>query len=265
MEKRIKSSRNYIIINLQYSGNRYPYYVDCNHMVLEKDISNIFSFRDITDLHLLSIIILRHLEILMNRIRKQNLKCSQPNGIFIYKLDCSKFINCANGIPHLQSCGPGTLFNPKILTCDHVWNVKCLGYDLPVTTPAKIGIWKPVNVTVKSRTEPPDESSGFFGKIANKFKKKIQSLTEKVKVAVKKTQKGVKDGFEENVEKSFGIIGSAINKVEKKVTGFKFYFKGGEQSSLCLKPDGQFPYPKVSIRICSPYLTGLFELVQFEI
>ncbi|CAL4064347.1 unnamed protein product, partial [Meganyctiphanes norvegica] len=39
--------------------------------------------------------------------------------------DCSKFLNCANGRFALQSCSPGTLFNPSIGGCDWPNNVVC--------------------------------------------------------------------------------------------------------------------------------------------
>ncbi|XP_034235276.1 uncharacterized protein LOC117641771 [Thrips palmi] len=40
-------------------------------------------------------------------------------GLAAHPVDCTKFINCWQGKPHVQSCAPGTLFNPRFNACDH--------------------------------------------------------------------------------------------------------------------------------------------------
>lgn len=46
-------------------------------------------------------------------------------GLFEHPHDCSKFIQCAHSGLFVQSCGPGTLFNPALLVCDWPKNVQC--------------------------------------------------------------------------------------------------------------------------------------------
>ncbi|KAJ6627325.1 Neurotrypsin [Pseudolycoriella hygida] len=46
-------------------------------------------------------------------------------GLFEHPHDCSKFIQCAHSGLFVQSCGPGTLFNPRLLVCDWPQNVRC--------------------------------------------------------------------------------------------------------------------------------------------
>ncbi|MFG1798271.1 carbohydrate-binding module family 14 protein [Nocardia sp. NPDC049149] len=29
------------------------------------------------------------------------------------------FYQCSNGVPHRQPCGPGMVFNPRLMVCDH--------------------------------------------------------------------------------------------------------------------------------------------------
>jgi hypothetical protein len=55
------------------------------------------------------------------------LACPKSNGLFPFDGDCSKFINCWKGRPHLQVCAGGTLFNPAINECDHAHKVICQG------------------------------------------------------------------------------------------------------------------------------------------
>ena len=45
--------------------------------------------------------------------------------LFSDPTDCSKFYNCGHGVPHLTSCGPGTLWNDQIKVCDWPQNVNC--------------------------------------------------------------------------------------------------------------------------------------------
>lgn len=46
-------------------------------------------------------------------------------GIFEHPHDCTKFIQCAHSGLYVQSCGPGTIFNPLLLVCDWPKNVRC--------------------------------------------------------------------------------------------------------------------------------------------
>lgn len=48
-------------------------------------------------------------------------------GLKPYEHDCHRFINCAEGRPVIQTCGPGTAFNAVIQTCDHQSQVSCEG------------------------------------------------------------------------------------------------------------------------------------------
>lgn len=50
---------------------------------------------------------------------------SGETGLHPHPTDCSKFLNCANGVAHVQECGPGTVFNPLLKVCDYPYNVKC--------------------------------------------------------------------------------------------------------------------------------------------
>ena len=58
------------------------------------------------------------------------LNCPTLNGLFPYGGDCSKFINCWRGRPHVQACAPGTLFSSITLNCDHAANVICQSIHL---------------------------------------------------------------------------------------------------------------------------------------
>ncbi len=51
-------------------------------------------------------------------------KCPHE-GLFEHPHDCTKFIQCAHSGLFVQSCGPGTLFNPSLLVCDWPKNVHC--------------------------------------------------------------------------------------------------------------------------------------------
>ncbi|KRG07750.1 uncharacterized protein Dmoj_GI16850, isoform D [Drosophila mojavensis] len=52
---------------------------------------------------------------------------SHFRGLKPYEHDCHRFINCAEGRPVIQTCGPGTAFNAVIQTCDHQSQVSCEG------------------------------------------------------------------------------------------------------------------------------------------
>ncbi|XP_044261620.1 uncharacterized protein LOC123009400 [Tribolium madens] len=58
--------------------------------------------------------------------RQNEVKCPYgSDGIHPHPTDCSKFLNCANGITYVQDCSPGTLFNPLLKICDFPYNVRC--------------------------------------------------------------------------------------------------------------------------------------------
>uniref|UniRef100_A0A182PHK4 Scavenger receptor class A n=1 Tax=Anopheles epiroticus TaxID=199890 RepID=A0A182PHK4_9DIPT len=73
--------------------------------------------------------------------QRQQEELSCPPGVIglrPHPTDCRKFLNCNNGARFVQDCGPGTAFNPLILTCDHLHNVDCdksenviVDYDRP--------------------------------------------------------------------------------------------------------------------------------------
>ncbi|XP_070070654.1 uncharacterized protein teq isoform X4 [Drosophila takahashii] len=49
----------------------------------------------------------------------------QFTGLVAYPHDCHRYVNCYAGSPTIQTCSPGTLFNPRSLVCDHPSNVDC--------------------------------------------------------------------------------------------------------------------------------------------
>jgi len=61
-----------------------------------------------------------------------NSVCVKPNEPNPDPTDCSQFYLCANGVPHLLSCRPGTLYSPALMTCDHAFNVVCDAKPQPV-------------------------------------------------------------------------------------------------------------------------------------
>lgn len=46
-------------------------------------------------------------------------------GLFPYIKDCRSFLNCWHGRSVIQTCGPGTAFNPDNLECDIPEKVNC--------------------------------------------------------------------------------------------------------------------------------------------
>ncbi|XP_053675792.1 uncharacterized protein LOC128726037 [Anopheles nili] len=55
------------------------------------------------------------------------LECPEGmTGHFTYVMDCRQFLNCWKGRGSIQSCAPGTLFNPVTRECDHAAKVVCL-------------------------------------------------------------------------------------------------------------------------------------------
>jgi Chitin binding Peritrophin-A domain len=47
------------------------------------------------------------------------------SGLFEHPYDCSKFVNCANGVTYIQDCGRGTVYNPMLKACDWPHHVNC--------------------------------------------------------------------------------------------------------------------------------------------
>ncbi|XP_044739287.1 uncharacterized protein LOC123300724 isoform X2 [Chrysoperla carnea] len=47
------------------------------------------------------------------------------SGLIPHPTKCDSFLNCANGRTVVQKCGPGTVYNAKILGCDFPQNVNC--------------------------------------------------------------------------------------------------------------------------------------------
>ncbi|KAH8343165.1 hypothetical protein KR059_005797, partial [Drosophila kikkawai] len=62
-----------------------------------------------------------------------------PNfqGLVAYPHDCHRFVNCNGGSATIQTCSPGTLFNPKTLQCDHPTNVDCSAAGGGAVVPAE--------------------------------------------------------------------------------------------------------------------------------
>ncbi|XP_020817147.1 uncharacterized protein LOC110190830 isoform X1 [Drosophila serrata] len=62
-----------------------------------------------------------------------------PNfqGLVAYPHDCHRFVNCNGGSATIQTCSPGTLFNPKTLQCDHPTNVECSSAGGGAVAPAE--------------------------------------------------------------------------------------------------------------------------------
>lgn len=60
------------------------------------------------------------------QIQSTTLDCqSKTQGLHSHPTDCSKFINCANGVAKIHDCAAGTVFNPASKVCDFPYNVDC--------------------------------------------------------------------------------------------------------------------------------------------
>lgn len=55
---------------------------------------------------------------------------SEWAGLHAHPYDCTKFLNCNNGLTVIKDCGPGTAFNPSLQVCDWPQNVNCGGTDI---------------------------------------------------------------------------------------------------------------------------------------
>lgn len=49
------------------------------------------------------------------------------SGLLPHPNDCSKFLNCAHGMMHIQTCGPRTMFDARMKVCDFATKVDCTG------------------------------------------------------------------------------------------------------------------------------------------
>ncbi|XP_017479803.1 PREDICTED: uncharacterized protein LOC108369239 isoform X8 [Rhagoletis zephyria] len=92
-----------------------------------------------------------------NSIGDYNSGCPpQHTGPVPYPYDCRRFVNCWHGRGHIQSCGPGTVFNPETLECDRPDKVVC-------GTPGVNGVSSELNVrqtTLQTASNPNKYRAG---------------------------------------------------------------------------------------------------------
>ncbi|XP_036336619.1 uncharacterized protein LOC118746806 isoform X9 [Rhagoletis pomonella] len=92
-----------------------------------------------------------------NSIGDHNSGCPpQHTGPVPYPYDCRRFVNCWHGRGHIQSCGPGTVFNPETLECDRPDKVVC-------GTPGVNGVSSELNVrqtTLQTASNPNKYRAG---------------------------------------------------------------------------------------------------------
>lgn len=50
---------------------------------------------------------------------------SGASGLYPHSTDCTKYLQCANGITYIMDCGPGTAFNAALEVCDFKRKVDC--------------------------------------------------------------------------------------------------------------------------------------------
>lgn len=90
----------------------------------------------------------------------QSPKCPQDfAGLLPHPTECAKFLNCAGGRTYIQDCGPGTVFNPQISTCDYPYNVDCAATSQ--TTQTDHGNSEYISGQV-SNLECPNGFTGFY-------------------------------------------------------------------------------------------------------
>ncbi|KRX99249.1 putative chitinase 3 [Trichinella pseudospiralis] len=53
----------------------------------------------------------------------KHFQCPKPSGLFPNPDDCASFYNCAHNIPYVINCPPETLFDEKLLICNHAYHV----------------------------------------------------------------------------------------------------------------------------------------------
>ncbi|XP_069970434.1 antigen WC1.1 [Penaeus vannamei] len=148
--------------------------------------------------------------------------CPSPNGLFPHPQDCSKYLNCAGGRVFEQACGPGTVFNPAISACDWPSAVDCSrlqeahGVARHATTP------QPSSVTI------------FLGKVTETARSAVGSVVGIVNKVV----------GNEHVDSLLEKVDWTYQRTKDK--GKRLLNKLGisDSKTLCLGPDGVYPYPK---------------------
>ncbi|KRX65998.1 putative chitinase 3 [Trichinella sp. T9] len=53
----------------------------------------------------------------------KHFQCPKPSGLFPNPDDCASFYNCAHNIPYVINCPSETLFDEKLLICNHAYHV----------------------------------------------------------------------------------------------------------------------------------------------
>ncbi|XP_064108356.1 uncharacterized protein LOC135216798 [Macrobrachium nipponense] len=164
-----------------------------------------------------------------------HLSCPAPSGLFPYPQDCSKYISCDWERPFLMSCGPGTVFNPDISACDWPHNVDCpSSEDLPSGGIGK-GLLSPdppaIPIPPPEEPSPPDYSSldSLFGLIPSPAPGIVNSIVDHAKEKLDHVRNKVDWTYQRAKDKGKRLL----NKLGVK-----------NSASLCLRPDGLFPYLK---------------------
>ena len=57
--------------------------------------------------------------------QNQRVDCPNPNGIFPFENDCTKFILCSNGKHKIQKCKAGFIFNKNTSGCELDSETRC--------------------------------------------------------------------------------------------------------------------------------------------
>ncbi|XP_046614568.1 uncharacterized protein LOC124302404 isoform X6 [Neodiprion virginianus] len=79
-------------------------------------------------------------------------------GLLPHPIDCTKFLQCANGVTFIMDCGPGTVFNPTVSVCDWPYNVKgCEDALKPKTDPTSIPVWQGIDMRGDMNLQFPQE------------------------------------------------------------------------------------------------------------
>ncbi|XP_046418922.1 uncharacterized protein LOC124179001 isoform X6 [Neodiprion fabricii] len=79
-------------------------------------------------------------------------------GLLPHPIDCTKFLQCANGVTFIMDCGPGTVFNPTVSVCDWPYNVKgCEDALKPKTDPTSIPVWQGIDMRGDMNLQVPQE------------------------------------------------------------------------------------------------------------
>ncbi|XP_073838025.1 peritrophin-1-like, partial [Musca autumnalis] len=62
-----------------------------------------------------------------DKLDKTQVKCPPgASGLYPHPYDCTKFLQCANGITYIQDCGPGTGFDSAMKVCDYKEKIHCV-------------------------------------------------------------------------------------------------------------------------------------------